>query len=222
MDGNFSTDLDYTSANALVLNGGSIRDNGGNDAILTLPVPGAIGSLSANKDIVVDGSVPAITNVTSSNVDGVYIVGDTVVIGLTFSDIVNVTGLPQLSLELGNVNCVAEYVSGTGTTLLNFQYVVAIGQVSSDLDYDSTTSLTLNNGTINDQSGNRAVLTLPEPGSSGSLAASKALQIDGIVPIIDSVSTYAVNGIYSTGDTMDIAVSFNQIVNVTGVTQLSL
>ena len=78
LDGNFSTDLDYTSANALVLNGGSIRDNGGNDAILTLPVPGAIGSLSANKDIVVDGSVPAVTNVTSSNVDGVYIVGDTI------------------------------------------------------------------------------------------------------------------------------------------------
>ncbi len=222
LDGNFSADLDYTSTNALVLNGGVIRDNGGNNAILTLPEPGSTGSLSSNKDIIVDGSVPTVTVVTSTNVDGIYIVGDSLVIGVTFSDVINVTGVPQLSLEVGNVNGVAEYVSGAGTTLLNFQYVVATGHVSSDLDYDSTTSLLLNNGTINDQSGNRAVLTLPDPGSSGSLAAAKALQVDGIVPIIDSVSTYAVNGIYSTGDTMDISVSFSEIVNVTGVPQLSL
>ena len=222
VDGNFSIDLDYTNTNALILNGGIIRDNGGNNAILTLPGPGSLGSLSANKNIVVDGSVPAITNVSSSNADGVYIIGDTLVIGVTFSDIINVTGVPQLSLNLGNVDGIGEYASGTGTTILNFQYVVFIGQTSSDLDYDSTTSLLLNNGTINDQSGNRAVLILPDPGSSGSLAYSKALQVDGIVPIIDSVSTYAINGIYSTGDTMDISVSFNENVIVTGVPQLSL
>ncbi|RZP29913.1 T9SS type A sorting domain-containing protein [bacterium] len=222
LDGNFSIDLDYTNTNALILNGGIIRDNGGNNAILTLPIPGSLGSLSANKNIVVDGSVPGVTDISSSNADGVYIVGDTLVIGITFSDIINVTGVPQLSLNLGNVNGSAGYISGAGTRILNFQYIISIGQASSDLDYDSTTSLTLNNGTINDQSGNRAVLILPEPGSSGSLADAKSLQIDGVVPIIDSVSTYAINGIYSTGDSMDISVSFNENVLVTGTPQLSL
>ena len=69
LDGNFSTDLDYTNTNALILNGGIIRDNGGNNAILTLPIPGSLGSLSANKNIVVDGSVPGVTNISSSNTD---------------------------------------------------------------------------------------------------------------------------------------------------------
>ena len=141
LDGNFSTDLDYTSTNALVLNGGIIRDSGGNNAILSLPDPGAIGSLSANKNIVVDGSIPSITNVTSTDLDGIYIVSDTIVIGVIFSDIVNVTGVPQLSLDLGNVDGVANYISGTGSSLLNFQYVVAAGHASSDLDYDSTASV---------------------------------------------------------------------------------
>ena len=222
LDGNFSTDLDYTSTNALVLNGGIIRDSGGNNAILSLPAPGDIGSLSANKNIVVDGSIPSITNVTSTDPDGIYIVSDTIVIGVIFSDIVNVTGAPQLSLELGNVDGVANYISGTGSSLLNFQYVVAAGHASSDLDYDSTASLVLNNGAIVDESGNAAVLALPAPGSSGSLAFAKSLHIDGVIPIIDSVSTYAIDGIYSTGDTMDISISFNEVVNVTGIPQLRL
>ena len=60
-------------------------------------------------------------------------------------------------------------------------------------------------------------VTLSEAG-----AFAKSLQIDGIIPIIDSVSTYAIDGIYSTGDTMDISISFNEVVNVTGIPQLRL
>ena len=51
--GDSSTDLDYVSSNALALNGGTIRDTATNNAILTLPAPGALGSLGANKEIVV-------------------------------------------------------------------------------------------------------------------------------------------------------------------------
>ena len=38
------------------------RDAAGNDSILTLPVPGAPGSLGANKDIVIDTPAPAAPN----------------------------------------------------------------------------------------------------------------------------------------------------------------
>ncbi len=51
-----SADLDYTSTSALALNGGTIRDGAGNDAVLTLPTPGAAGSLGANKQIVINQS----------------------------------------------------------------------------------------------------------------------------------------------------------------------
>ena len=51
--GDTSSDLDYTS-NGLSLNNGTIKDKAGNDATLTLAAPGAIGSLGANKAIVID------------------------------------------------------------------------------------------------------------------------------------------------------------------------
>jgi len=57
---NFSSDLDYGSATALSLNGGLVRDIAGNNAVLTLPVPGASGSLSANKAIVIDNTIPSV------------------------------------------------------------------------------------------------------------------------------------------------------------------
>ena len=59
--GENSADLDYDSSAALELNGGSIKDADGNDAILTLPEPGAPGSLGANKDIVIDTISPTVT-----------------------------------------------------------------------------------------------------------------------------------------------------------------
>ena len=58
--GHTSSDLDYKATNSL--NGGTIKDVGGNLATLTLPEPGATGSLGANKAIVVDTTAPVIDN----------------------------------------------------------------------------------------------------------------------------------------------------------------
>ena len=60
--GNESSDLDYLSTTALVLNGGTIRDGAGNDAILILPSPGTAGSLGANKAIVILATLPVSLN----------------------------------------------------------------------------------------------------------------------------------------------------------------
>ena len=73
--GNTSAALDYTSTGALALNGGTIKDAATNAATLTLAAPGAPGSLSANKALVLDTVQPTVTNVTSSTVDGLYGVG---------------------------------------------------------------------------------------------------------------------------------------------------
>lgn len=54
--GDSSSDLDADSANALALNGGTIKDAGDLDTNLTLPTPGEEGSLSANDNIVVAAS----------------------------------------------------------------------------------------------------------------------------------------------------------------------
>jgi hypothetical protein len=57
--GDVATDLDYTAIDALSLNGGAIVDDVGNAAVLTLPVPGAVNSLGANKNIQIDGFAPS-------------------------------------------------------------------------------------------------------------------------------------------------------------------
>ena len=51
--GESSADLDYAGTSALTLNGGSIQTTGGQAALLSLPTPGAAGSLGANKALVI-------------------------------------------------------------------------------------------------------------------------------------------------------------------------
>jgi hypothetical protein len=146
--GNTSSDLDYQSTSALVLNSGTIKDAAGNNAILTLPSPGEANSLRANKALVVDGVVPTVSSITSTTADGTYKQGDAVAITVTFSEAVTVTGTPQLTLETGTSDALVNYSSGSGEATLIFSYTVATGETSSDLDYGSTTALSLNSGTI--------------------------------------------------------------------------
>ncbi|MFX1408405.1 MAG: NosD domain-containing protein, partial [Promethearchaeota archaeon] len=88
----YSSDLDYISTNAVDLNGGTIDGIIGNSADLTLPLPGDPGSLSYNKDIVIDAKKPSITGVTATNSDGSYGIGAEIYITITFSEAVYVTG----------------------------------------------------------------------------------------------------------------------------------
>ena len=86
-----------------------------------------------------------------------------IAITVTFSEAVNVTGTPQLTLETGGTDAVVNYSSGTGTTTLTFNYTVASGNNSVDLDYASTGALALNSGTIKDNALNAATLTIASP-----------------------------------------------------------
>ena len=68
-------------------------------------------------------------------------------------------------------------MGGSGTNTLSFTYTVQAGDTSADLDFTSTSALTLNGGTIRDVAGNNAILALAAPGAPGSLAANAALVI---------------------------------------------
>jgi hypothetical protein len=135
-----------------------------------------------------DGTAPTVTNVTSSTADGTYGSGSTISISVTFSKAVTVTGTPQLTLETGTNDAVINYASGNGTDTLTFTYRVRDGDSSSDLDYASTSALALNGGTIKSSLGIDATLTLASPGAAGSLGANKAIVIDGVAPVITSVT----------------------------------
>lgn len=186
--GDAAFDLDYVATGSLVLNGGTIRDAAPNDAVLTLPVPGGANSLGANRNIVIDGVAPTVTNVTATTANGTYRTGDSIAVTVTFSEAVTVIGTPQLTLETGTTDRTLNYASGSGTTTLTFSYTVQAGDASADLDYTSTTALVPNGGRIADTAQNGATLTLPTPGAAGSLGANKALVIDGVVPVVQSVT----------------------------------
>ena len=94
----------------------------------------------------IDGVVPTVTNVTSTTSDGTLKIGDVAAITVTFSEAVTVittNGFPQLTLETGSSDAVVNYASGSGGTTLTFNYTVASGHVSGDLDYASTSALAL-------------------------------------------------------------------------------
>ena len=82
-----------------------------------------------------ESAVPTVTNVTSTTSDGTLKVGDVAAITVTFSEAVTVTGTPQLTLETGSPDAVVNYTSGSGGTTLTFNYTVASGHASTDLDY---------------------------------------------------------------------------------------
>ncbi|MBA2673374.1 SwmB domain-containing protein, partial [Ramlibacter sp.] len=189
--GDTTADLDYLGTGALALNGGAIDDLAGNPAVLTLATPGAANSLGANKNIVIDGIAPSVAGVTSSSPDGLYQAGDVITIQVNFSEAVNVTGTPQLTLETGSTDRVVNYSGGSGTSTLAFTYTVQSGDTTADLDYLSSAALALNGGSITDIASNNAILTLPAPGTAGSLGANKNLALDSMPPVFASA---AVNG----------------------------
>ncbi|OCR01383.1 hypothetical protein BCD67_23300 [Oscillatoriales cyanobacterium USR001] len=123
---------------------------------------------------------PTVINITSP-IDGTYGIGQIIPITVQYSEPVTVTGIPQLTLNLG---AIANYTSGSGSDTLTFNYTVAAGNNSSDLDYQSTLALTLNGGTIKNAAMNDAIRTLPEPATANSLSANRDLVIDTVAPTV--------------------------------------
>ncbi|MCK5330271.1 MAG: hypothetical protein KAK01_02600, partial [Candidatus Marinimicrobia bacterium] len=160
-----------------------------------------IGSPSSTT-LTVDETAPAITEVSSDDDDTDPIgSGNTVNLKIVFDDAVTVnitSGTPQLTLKTNNApgttNSTADYTSGSGTVNLIFQYTVSPTDYSSDLNYEATTSLALNSGTMRDASGNNATLTLPATDAAGALGVKKDFWIDGVAPAANTVGTVVTVG----------------------------
>ncbi|WP_169724996.1 MBG domain-containing protein [Algoriphagus terrigena] len=135
--------------------------------------------------VTVNSINPVVTGVSSTTANGTYGVDSPIVVAVTFNQniLVNTAGgTPRLLLETGSTDREATYTSGSGTETLLFAYTVVAGDVSADLDYQSTSALSLNGATLRNIPGNNATLTLPNPGAAGSLGANKALVIDAVKP----------------------------------------
>ena len=217
--GNNSNHLDYTSTSALSAGGGTIR-NGATDAVLTLPAPGAAGSLGFNTNFAIVTTGPTVTNVTAQEADGTYGVGQLIHVFIQFSTqvIIDNSGnpghFPQLSLATGTPPAtLVDCTNPSSTDTLTCDYTVIAGNSSADLNYSSTAALTLPAGvTLKDASSNVASLTLPGLAAAGSLGTNKNIVIDGVPPTVTNF-TCSPAGPNLSVTTLHCSVTFSEPVN---------
>jgi hypothetical protein len=193
----------------MALQPGSPAIDTGDDSVLatfSTDQRGLARQVGAHVDIGADEfQAVGVKNVTSTSANGAYGAGAAINIQVSFSAAVTVTGTPQLTLNTG---AAVNYTTGSGTNTLTFAYTVAAGDNSPDLDYLSSTALTLNGGTITDSAHESALLGLPAPGAGGSLGANKALVIDTTAPAL----TITPNGITTTDNPVVFTFRFNEPV----------
>lgn len=101
------------------------------DALLFLPVPGDVGTISTdNNSITLDTEVPYVRSVTATSEDGVYSTGDTIGLVCDFSQPVVVVGegTPSIGLSLGRSDRSARavYSGGNGTAEFELSYTVRL------------------------------------------------------------------------------------------------
>ena len=195
-------DTDGISVGTAISNGGATLQSGDTTPLTANLTLNSVGSTTG---VLVDAVSPTVTSVSSTTADGYYNLGDMIAITITCSEAATVNGTPALALNSGGT---ATYVSGSGTTVLTFNYTVSGGQNSVDLDYSSTNALSLSGGTIKDDAGNNAILTLPTVGGVNSLGGQKNIVIDNTAPTV-TVSSSATD---PTNSSIPVTIIFSEPV----------
>jgi hypothetical protein len=216
--------LNYQDTNSLVLSNNSTITlvSTGSSADRTLPPLSGTGSMPATNTLVIDTAVPTISSVSATTANGTYAKDGKVYVTVILSEAVNVTGTPTLTLNTGNAtNGTANYVSGSGTNTLTFEYTVRSGDKVADLNYVSTNSLALSGGTIKDAANNVATLTLPATGAGTSLGGAKDIALD-TTPTVASITSSTANGTYAAGAVINFTVTFTDSVTTAGTNTITL
>lgn len=177
----------------------TILDDAGNHASLLL---NNIGALS---NIVVNPVTAAVDKIILPPAK-VYATRDTLEFTVGYTEKVFVNANPSLKLTIGTASKHAIYQSGSGSNALLFVYAVQPGDEDTNgIKLNST--LSLNNGSINDEKGNAVPLSL------NAIPATSAILIDAIPPSVKNVAVPA-KKTYTQGDTLDFTINFSEPVNV--------
>ena len=191
--------------NALDLDNATIMDAAGNNATLTHS------SVDNNSSYKVDAILPTIdsveiTNATTGMQNNFLNAGDVVSVTATFSEVVNKTGTPQLTLAIGSDNETATYASGTGSAPLVFQYTIQAGDNDTNGISIGADAIDLDNGpaTISDPAGNNAILT------HSSVDNNSSYMVDTEAPRVDNFTLSDVA--LKSGDNGTVTLGFSEVV----------
>ncbi len=171
-------------------------------------------------------NVPDVIEVTSG-LSQTFGIGDEIQFQAGFDGNINInlgSENPTITLETGEVDRVATYVSGGNNDAnLVFSYTVQEGDVSGDLDYNSS-SIELGTGTtLLSNEGITVDVTLPAVGDFGSLSATSAIVVDGIVPEISTLSLVSNNSNTASATLGDeITISFTTTEELNAIPTVTL
>lgn len=149
------------------------------DGLVTIDIPagGAVNvggngnSASNTLTLTYDTNTPDVTSVAVP-ANGYYTTGDKLTFTVNTNEIVDVTGTPRIGLTIGASTVWANYVSGSGSASLQFEYTVLSGQM--DMDGITVNLLQLNGGRIYDAAGNDLVTTLTGVGNTSNVFVNTA------------------------------------------------
>jgi surface protein len=201
------------NANSLSLNSGTIKDIAGNSVQLIHS------AVTDNTSYLVDTTAPTVSTVAITGATGLQSstlkAASTVTATAYFSEAVTVNttgGTPMLTLNIGGTSVLANYVSGTGSNSITFNYTILAGQNDSNGISIDTNSLSLNSGAIKDMAGNPATLT------HIAVADNANYLVDTSPPTVSSVAITGATGLQNstlkTGSAVTATVNFSEVVMV--------
>ena len=185
---------------SLALNGGVIADNAGN--MLNLSHSG----LSNGGDTQTVGVTVSGINSVAFTSTGPYTVNDAIQVTVSTAEQINVIGAPRIAITVGSDTKYADYVSGSGTTALVFQYTVVAGDTDTDgVEIPQNALENYNSSRMNNSYGTHLVLNHP------SVPAAANHIVDTAHPEITEVD-FATEGpkVYTAGTTLEVVVTFQE------------
>lgn len=177
--GENSQRLDYTSSSALTLNGGTIQ-NASTNSILTLPLPGAAGSLGSSVVITIDTTRPVVLLSVPSRFT-------TTTNDVSFDVTVQEINLSGFSLNSTNVTLVQGTGTATGTVTVSGTQVTV-----SQITGEGTLGITIDTeGVASDLAGNLSAPVgpsvffdvVPPSPEAGTITVRGTLRIQGTLSI---------------------------------------
>ena len=210
------------AANALLLNGGTIKSADGTAATdLTHE------AVAAQRDSKVDGSrvtAPGVRDIgfTSFPARGdTYELGETIEVRVQFDAVVTVTGWSHVALNVGTQTRHAA-LSGWDSHSLYFKYAVQEADRDEDGVGISANAVLLSGGTITNADGTADADLTHEPVAETGGKVNGSLVTPPRVWGITFDSSPALGTTYELGETIEVRVEFDRAVQVTGSPQVAL
>ncbi len=172
------------------LNGGTLLNVSSETLDLTFTPP-------TMTNVLVDSDVPEITSFTPP-ADATYLESQVLSFTVNIDENVDVTGTPRLQLDIGGVTKYADYISGTGSNALVFNYTIEAAL--QDLDgIELVSPVDLNGGTIRNLSLEDMDLTFTPTSMSNVL-------VDSQVPVVAITSPIDLSYINTLNDSATFAI----------------